>query len=79
MSEAELNQLERDVEQARVRFTADLARMRSPSIYADFKDEVVAESWEAVVFGARGRSSVIRGMNVWLPMEVAWAVDEGAR
>jgi hypothetical protein len=43
MSEAELNQLERDVEQARERFTADLARMRSPSIYADFKDEVVAE------------------------------------
>lgn len=43
MSEAELNQLERDVEQARARFTADLARMRSPSIYADFKDELVAE------------------------------------
>ena len=43
MSEAELNQLERDVEQARARFTADLARMRSPAIYADFKDEVVAE------------------------------------
>jgi hypothetical protein len=43
MSEAELNQLERDVEQARARFTTDLARMRSPSIYVDFKDEVVAE------------------------------------
>jgi hypothetical protein len=47
MSEAELNQLERDVEQARARFTADLARMRSPAIYADFKDELVAEVRQA--------------------------------
>jgi hypothetical protein len=41
--QAELNHLEREVEQARERFTADLARLRSPSIYADFKDDVLAE------------------------------------
>jgi hypothetical protein len=43
MSQAELNQLEHEVEQARERFTADLARLRSPAIYADFKDDVLAE------------------------------------
>jgi hypothetical protein len=43
MSQAELNQLEHEVEQARERFTADLDRLRSPAIYADFKDDVLAE------------------------------------
>ena len=43
MTQAELNHLEREVEQARERFTADLARLRSPAIYADFKDDVLAE------------------------------------
>jgi hypothetical protein len=43
MTQADLNRLEQEVEQARERFTADLARLRSPAIYADFKDDVLAE------------------------------------
>ena len=44
MSNAELNALERDVEQARARFADDLARLRSPSTLARFKDDAWAEA-----------------------------------
>ena len=44
MSDAELNALERDVEQARARFVDDLARLRSPSTLARFKDDAWAEA-----------------------------------
>src|SRR3954464_2903377 len=44
MSDAELNALERDVEQARARFADDLARLRSPSTLARFKDDAWAEA-----------------------------------
>src|SRR4051794_26223504 len=44
MSDAELNTLERNVEQARARFADDLARLRSPSTLARFKDDAWAEA-----------------------------------
>jgi hypothetical protein len=44
MSEANLNALERDVEQARARFADDLARLRSPATLARFKDDALAEA-----------------------------------
>jgi len=44
MSDAALNALERDVEQARARFADDLARLRSPSTLARFKDDAWAEA-----------------------------------
>jgi len=44
MSDANLNALERDVEQARARFADDLARLRSPAALARFKDDVWAEA-----------------------------------
>lgn len=46
MSDANLNALERDVEQARARFADDLARLRSPAALARFKDDVWAEARE---------------------------------
>jgi hypothetical protein len=44
MSDAELNTLERNVEQARARFADDLARLRSPTTLARFKDDAWAEA-----------------------------------
>ena len=44
MSDVQLNALERDVEQARARFAEDLARLRSPSTLARFKDDAWAEA-----------------------------------
>ena len=44
MSDTELNALERDVEQARARFADDLARLRSPSTLARFKNDAWAEA-----------------------------------
>jgi hypothetical protein len=46
MSQANLNALERDVEQARFRFANDLARLRSPANLARFKDDLWAEAGE---------------------------------
>ena len=46
MSQADLNALERNVEQARARFANDLARLRSPVNLARFKDELWAEARE---------------------------------
>jgi ElaB/YqjD/DUF883 family membrane-anchored ribosome-binding protein len=46
MIDANLNALERDVEQARARFADDLARLRSPAALARFKDDVWAEARE---------------------------------
>jgi gas vesicle protein len=43
---SDLNALERDVEQARARFAGDLARLRSPTTLARFKDDVWAEAIE---------------------------------
>jgi gas vesicle protein len=64
MSAAELNALERDVEQARARFADDLARLRSPANFArlkqdlwadvrDTKDEVVDKAKDAAQDGAQ--------------------------
>ena len=46
MSQANLNALERDVEQARARFANDLARVRSPANLARFKNDLWAEAGE---------------------------------
>lgn len=46
MSQAELNALERDVEQARAKLADDLARLRSPANLARFKDDLWAEARE---------------------------------
>src|SRR3981081_3099669 len=45
MSNAELNQLEREVEAARQRVSNDLARLRSPATMADFKGEIRREAY----------------------------------
>ena len=58
MSQAELNALERDVEQARARFADDLARLRSPRLKEDLwaeardtKNEVIERTKEAAKDG----------------------------
>ena len=43
---SDLNALERDVEQARARFAGDLARLRSPTTVARFKDHAWAQAVE---------------------------------
>jgi hypothetical protein len=43
MTQAHLNALERDVEQARAKFAGDLARLKSPKTLSDFK----ADLWSA--------------------------------
>jgi hypothetical protein len=47
MTTAELNGLERDVEEARARFADDLARLRSPATLARLKDDLWADVREA--------------------------------
>jgi vacuolar-type H+-ATPase subunit H len=47
MTQIELNQLERDVEEARARLSGDLARLRSPATYSSFKDVLWAEARES--------------------------------
>lgn len=44
MSHPNLDELERDVEQARLRFADDLARLRSPDNLSAFKDDLWAEA-----------------------------------
>jgi vacuolar-type H+-ATPase subunit H len=44
MTQMELNQLERDVEDARERLTGDLRRLRSPATVSSFKDALWAEA-----------------------------------
>jgi hypothetical protein len=46
MSDAHLNILERDIEQARARFASDLARLRSPTTLSNFKDGLWAQAAE---------------------------------
>src|SRR5881392_2696328 len=46
MSDSDLNTLERDVEQARARFAADLARVRSPTNLAHLKNDLFAQARE---------------------------------
>src|SRR5215218_9369889 len=47
MSRAELDRLEREVEQARGRVSADLARLRSPGGFAEIKDKITSEVTQA--------------------------------
>jgi hypothetical protein len=47
MTQADLNALERNVEQARARFANDLARLRSPTNLARFKEGLWAEARNA--------------------------------
>ena len=47
MSAVELDSLERDVEEARLRVARDLARVREPGNFAEFKDALVAEARDA--------------------------------
>jgi hypothetical protein len=47
MTQAELNQLERDVEDARTRLSGDLARLRSPATISGFKDVLLVEVRES--------------------------------
>jgi hypothetical protein len=46
MSAAELNALERDVEQARAKFADDLAQLRSPANLARLKNDLLADARE---------------------------------
>jgi vacuolar-type H+-ATPase subunit H len=47
MTQTELNQLERDVEDARARLSGDLARLRSPATFSSFKEALWAEADES--------------------------------
>jgi hypothetical protein len=47
MTEAELDLLERDVEEARNRIAVDFARLRSPAALSGFKDDVLTRGHEA--------------------------------
>jgi hypothetical protein len=47
MSGAELNRLEREVEDARKRLADDLSHLRSPRALGEFKDNLLAEAGEA--------------------------------
>jgi vacuolar-type H+-ATPase subunit H len=47
MTQIELNQLERDVEDARERLSGDLKRLRSPATLSGFKDALWAEADES--------------------------------
>ena len=44
MSQPDLDELERDVEQARARFADDLARLKSPRNLSAFKGDLWAEA-----------------------------------
>jgi hypothetical protein len=46
MSQADLNALEREVEQTRARFANDLARLRSPRNLEAFKEDIWAQARE---------------------------------
>jgi hypothetical protein len=47
MTSGELNRLEREVEEARNRLTADLDRLRAPDTFSSFKDDLVSEARNA--------------------------------
>jgi hypothetical protein len=47
MTTGELNRLEREVEEARHRLTADLDRLRAPDTFSSFKDDLVSEARNA--------------------------------
>lgn len=47
MTQAELNQLEREVEEVRHRFARDLERLRSPATLSGFKDDLLTEARES--------------------------------
>jgi hypothetical protein len=44
MTTGELNRLEREVEEARNRLTADIDRLRAPDTFSNFKNDVVSEA-----------------------------------
>jgi hypothetical protein len=44
MTTGELNRLERDVEEARNRLTADIDRLRAPDTFSNFKNDLVSEA-----------------------------------
>ena len=44
MTDPGLSTLEREVEQARAKFAADLARVRSPTTFANFKDDLLIQA-----------------------------------
>jgi hypothetical protein len=47
MSQAELSQLEKEVEEVRHRFARDLERLRSPATLSDFKEDLLTEARES--------------------------------
>jgi hypothetical protein len=53
MSQAELDALERDVERSRAKFDSDLARLRSPGIISNFKNDLWTETADAAKDGAQ--------------------------
>jgi hypothetical protein len=62
MSKAELEHLERDVEQARGRLAADLAVLRSPGVFSQLKNEVTSEIRGAKdEYVAKGREAAVAG------------------
>jgi hypothetical protein len=75
MSEAELNALEREVELTRAKFANDLARLRSPHVLAEFKDDLWAyarDTKNGVVADLKARAVANPGAVAALAAGVAW-------
>jgi gas vesicle protein len=75
MSAAELNALEREVELTRGRFASDLARLRSPHNFAEFKEDLWAharETKDGVLAGVKARAAANPLAVAALVAGVAW-------
>jgi gas vesicle protein len=75
MSAAELNALEREVELTRARFASDLARLRSPHTFAEFKDDLWAharETKDGVLAEVKARAAANPLAVAALTAGVAW-------
>jgi hypothetical protein len=75
MSAAELNALEREVELTRARFAGDLARLRSPHTFAEFKEDLWAharDTKDGVLADVKARAAANPLAVAALAAGVAW-------
>jgi hypothetical protein len=75
MSAAELSALEREVELTRARFASDLARLRSPHTFAEFKEDLWAharETKDGVLAEVKARAAANPHAVAALAAGVAW-------
>jgi hypothetical protein len=72
MSAAELNALEREVELTRARFAGDLARLRSPHTFAEFKEDLWAharDTKDGVLADVKARQPILLR---WRRLQPGW-------